>query len=98
LLQKGNNSFKNFIKFQNSKINKKNNKVQNFQKISILQNFLKKKSKFSKDIKFFKKISTFLIFFIDFRILKFYDIFERVISLLKQAMGCLPGNNRVVTR
>ena len=57
--QKGNNSLKKFIKFQNSKINKKNNKVQNFQKISILQNFLKKKSKFSKDIKFFKKISTF---------------------------------------
>jgi hypothetical protein len=37
-------------------------------------------------------------FFIDFRILKFYEIFERVVSLLRHALGCLPGNNRVVTR
>jgi hypothetical protein len=28
---------------------------------------------------------------------KFYEIFERVVSLLRHAMGCLPGNNRVVT-
>jgi hypothetical protein len=39
-----------------------------------------------------------LIFFIDFRILKFYENFERVVSLLRHAMGCLPGNDRVVTR
>jgi hypothetical protein len=32
------------------------------------------------------------------KILKFYEIFERVVSLLRQAMGCLPGNNKVVTR
>jgi hypothetical protein len=31
-----------------------------------------------------------------FRILKFYEIFERVASLLRHAMGCLLGNNRVV--
>jgi hypothetical protein len=37
---KGKHSFKNFIKFQNSKINKeKKNKVQNFQKILNFQNF-----------------------------------------------------------
>ena len=39
--QKGNNSFKNFIKFKNFKINKKKIfKVQNVQKISIFPAFL----------------------------------------------------------
>ena len=47
---------------------------------------------------FFKILNFKLLFFIDFRILKFYEIFERVVSLLRHAMGCLPGNNRVVTR
>jgi hypothetical protein len=31
------------------------------------------------------------------KILKFYEIFERVVSLLFHAMGCLTGNNTVVT-
>ena len=64
--------------------------------------FLKFKKK-KKNLKFLKywnflKILNFNFFFIDFRILKFYEIFERVVSLLRHAMGCLPGNNRVVTR
>jgi hypothetical protein len=38
--QKGSNSFKNFIKLKNSKINKKKKfKVQNFQKTSIFNYF-----------------------------------------------------------
>jgi hypothetical protein len=40
----------------------------------------------------------FFSFLLDFRILKFYEIFERVVSLLFPAMGGLPGNNSVVTR
>jgi hypothetical protein len=52
-------------------------------------------------LNFFENFELFnfvLIFFIDFRILKFYEIFERVVSLLRHAMGWLAGNNRVVTR
>ena len=30
----------------------------------------------------------FFIFVIDFRILKFYEIFERVVSLFRHSMGC----------
>jgi hypothetical protein len=47
----------------------------------------------------FLNILNFNLFFIfiDFRILKFYEFFERVVSLLRHAMGCLPGNNRVVS-
>jgi hypothetical protein len=50
--QKGNNSFKNFIKFQNSKINeKKYSKFKNYKKFQNFKNFKKiqnfhKKSKF----------------------------------------------------
>jgi hypothetical protein len=59
--QKGNNSFKNFIKFQNSKINNKF-KVQNFQKITIFQKFknfknLKKNQNFHKKSKFQKNFN-----------------------------------------
>jgi hypothetical protein len=38
----------------------------------------------------FLKILNFKFFFfvIDFRILKFYEIFERVVSLFRHAMGC----------
>jgi hypothetical protein len=49
-------------------------------------------------LKFFENFELEIFFFIDFRILKFYEIFERVVSLLRHAMGCLPGNNRVVTQ
>jgi hypothetical protein len=63
---------------------------------SLLLNFLE----IFANIEIFWKFWTliFLFFFIDFRIWKFYEIFERVVSLLRHAMGCLPGNNRVVTR
>ena len=59
--QKGNNSFKNFIKFQNSKINNKF-KVQNFPKITIFQKFknfknLKKNQNFHKKSKFQKNFN-----------------------------------------
>ena len=44
----------------------------------------------------------FLLLILEFynfmKVLKFYEIFERVVSLLRHSMGCLPGNNRVVTR
>jgi transposase len=55
--QKGNNSFKNFIKFQNSKINNNNKKikVQNFQKISIIKK-ISKFQKFPKNFKNFKSV------------------------------------------
>jgi hypothetical protein len=49
-------------------------------------------------LKFLENFELEIFFFIDFRILKFYEIFERVVSLLRHAMGCLPGNNRVVTQ
>jgi hypothetical protein len=58
--------------------------------------------KFKKKIeilKFFEYLNfNFFEIFIDFRILKFCVIFERVVSLLRHAMGCLPGNSRVVSR
>ena len=54
---------------------------------------------FLKFLKFWKKFKfKIFFFFIDFIILKFYEIFERVVFLLRHAMGCLQGNNRVVTR
>ena len=46
--QKGNNSLKNFIKFLNSKINKKKIKVQNFPKNFNISTKLKKIKKFQK--------------------------------------------------
>jgi hypothetical protein len=62
--QKGNNPLKNFLKFQNSKINKnkKKIKVQNIQKnFNIPIFFLNFKiSKISKKIKKFHKIPKFL--------------------------------------
>ena len=48
-------------------------------------------------VEFFENFELYFLF-IDFSILKFYEIFERVVSLVRHAMGCLPGNNRVVTR
>ena len=33
-----------------------------------------------------------------FEILKIFENFERVVSLLRHAMGCLPGFNRIATR
>jgi hypothetical protein len=47
---------------------------------------------------FWKFWTEFFVFFIDFIILKLYENFERVVPLLRHAMGCLPGNNRVVSR
>ena len=52
--QKGNNSFKNFIKFQNSKINKK---IRTNLKFKIFQYLKIKKKKFK-----FSKISVFIKF------------------------------------
>jgi hypothetical protein len=49
-------------------------------------------------LNFFLNFELKLFFIIDFRILKFYEIFERVVSILSHSMSCLPGNNRVVTR
>jgi hypothetical protein len=43
---------------------------------------------------FFKFLKCFEIF----EILKCFENFERVVPLVRHAMGCLPGNNRVVTR